>query len=163
MSERIKDKLIEIVAWIGALAFYGGVLYMLFGCSPKVVTVPEVHEYHHTHTDSVRQVDSIISERTTVIREIDSTTMAQYGITLRNAERAWLVLQNDMERRTKDMMQRTKDTVIIRDSVPVPCPEERKLTKWEQVKMDFGELIIEISCIFIIIGMFCLYLARRKV
>ena len=163
MSERVKDILIEIVAWIGALVFYGGVLYMIFGCSPKVVTVPEVHEYHHTHMDSVRQVDSIISERTTVIRELDSATMVQYGITLRNAERAWLVLQNDMERRIKEMMQRTKDTVVIRDSVAVPYPVERKLTRWEKVKMDFGELIIAISCIFIIIGMFCLYLARRKV
>ena len=56
------------------------------GCtSPtKVVTVPEVHELHHWHSDTIRQTDSVVKNQTTVIREVDSATMAQYGIRLDN-------------------------------------------------------------------------------
>lgn len=42
------------------------------------------------------------------------------------------------------------DTVYIekRDSVPVPCPVERKLTWWEQKKLDFGGFAIELVFIY---------------
>lgn len=34
----------------------------------RVVTVPEVHEVHHHHTDSVFKRDSVIDHKTTTIR-----------------------------------------------------------------------------------------------
>ena len=36
----------------------------LYSCSTqqKIVPVPEIHEQHHWHTDSVHQTDSIIRE-----------------------------------------------------------------------------------------------------
>lgn len=138
------------------------VVLLLSACKEtEYVPVVEQHEVHHHHTDTVRQTDSILNEKTTVIREVDSATMAQYGIELRNAERAWLVLQKDMERRIHELMQAKNDTLIIRDTIQVPVPVERKLTKWEQVKLDIGGYMAGIIIISII-G-FCVYLARRKV
>ena len=57
----------------------------LYSCSTqqKIVPVPEIHEQHHWHTDSVHQTDSIIRETTTTIMQLDSVAMAQYGITQR--------------------------------------------------------------------------------
>lgn len=109
--------------------------------STEYVPVVECHEVHHHHTDTVRQTDSIVNEKTTVIREVDSATMAQYGVKLQNAERAWLVLQSDMEKRIHEMMQAKSDTVVIRDSVQVPVPVERKLTKWETFCLDYGKVM----------------------
>lgn len=34
------------------------------------------------------------------------------------------------------------DTVIQRDSIRVPYPVEKSLSKWEQAKMDFGGMAI---------------------
>lgn len=138
------------------------VVLLLSACKEtEYVPVVERHEVHHHHTDTVRQTDSILSEKTTVIREVDSVTMARYGIELRNAERAWLVLQQDMERRIKELSEKRNDTVIIRDSVQVPVPVERKLTKWEQFKVDYFIYILFIVILFFLL--YCVYLARRKI
>ena len=46
----------------------------------------------------------------------------------------------DWRERVRWRNREVHDTVreVIRDSVPVPYPVERKLTRWEQTKMDFG-------------------------
>jgi len=88
----------------------------------EYITVPEVHtEYHHT-TDSVRQVDSIIDHQTTIIREVDSATMAQYGIRLENAQRAWIVQSDRLMREIQQLRATKTDTLVVRDSIPLPYP-----------------------------------------
>ena len=66
---------------------------MIFGSctTTKYVTVPEVHEMWHHQTDTIHQTDSIIDRQTMVIREVDSAAMAEYGIQLKDMQRAWLV------------------------------------------------------------------------
>ena len=86
----------------------------------KVVTVPEVHEQHHHHTDSVFKRDSVIDHKTTTIRELDSAAMAQYGIKLERAERAWLIQTDRLQRELSELKEAKNDTVIQRDSVPYP-------------------------------------------
>lgn len=115
---------------------------MLCGCRTQYVPVVETHDVHHYHTDTVRQTDSILSEKTTVIRQLDSAAMAQYGIEMRNAERAWLVVQKDMEKRIKNLMSHKHDSIYIRDSIQVPVPVEKKLTRWQQAKIDIGEWMV---------------------
>ena len=145
-----------IVAFMIAL-----ILLLAFtGCSPKVVTVTERHDYYHNHTDSVRQVDSVFTERQTVIMQVDSAMMAEYGIQLRSNERAWLVKVNELEKKFKELATKSTDTVIKVDSIPVPYPVERKLTKWQQLKLDIGEFII--VSLFVLIASFCIWFARRK-
>ena len=79
----------------------------LYSCSTqqKIVPVPEIHEQHHWHTDSVHQTDSIIRETQTTIMQLDSVAMEQYGITLKNAERAWLVKSKELERQIQQLQE----------------------------------------------------------
>ena len=102
----------------------------LIGCKHvEYVTVPEVHtEYHHT-SDTVRQVDSIIDRQTTVVREVDSATMAQYGIQLANAQRAWLIQNDRLQREIERLREKKADSVFIHDSIAVPYPVEKVVEK----------------------------------
>ena len=116
----------------------------------KVVTVPEVHEQHHWHTDSVIKRDSVIRDRQTTIREVDSATMAQYGIRLDKAQRAWLIQTDRLQREIERLqsVSNTRDTV--RDSVSVPYPVE--VTK--EVPMERGKVewvLILAGCIAIVV------------
>ena len=96
-------------------------LWFLTSCTTtKVVTVPEVHEVHHHHTDSVFKRDSVIDHETTTIRELDSAAIAQYGIKLERAERAWLIQTDRLQRELSELKEAKSDTVIQRDSVPYP-------------------------------------------
>ena len=119
----------------------------------KIVTVPEVHEVHHHHTDSIHQIDSVIREHQTTIMQLDSAAMAAYGIQLKAAERAWLVKTQQLERAIQNLSRLRSDTVILRDSVPVPVPVvkevERHLTKIEKSLMGVGLFALMALVVFI--------------
>lgn len=128
------------------------------GCTTtgKVVTVPEVHEHHHWHSDTIRQTDSVVNNQTTVIREVDSATMAQYGIRLDKAQRAWLI-QNDRLQREIERLQSISNTSdTVRDSIPVPYPVE-KLVPRERSKVEWGLIVVGILSLMILI----LYVANK--
>ena len=112
----------------------------------RVVTVPEVHEvYHHDH-DSVHRYDSTYHERETVVMQLDSEAMAQYGIQLQAAERAWLVRTRELELQIQRLIQMKASIDSVRDSIPVPYPVEvevpAKLTWWQQVRIHGGEVLL---------------------
>lgn len=115
---------------------------LVCACSPKVLTVPEVHNFYHHDTDSVFTNDSVIDRQTTIIREVDSITMAQFGIQLDRQQRAWLV-QNERLMKEISMLKQSKtDTVHIRDSIPVPYPVEKKVTAKERLGYLTNDLIV---------------------
>lgn len=138
------------------------VITMLSGCKPlqKVVTVPEVHEQHHWHTDSVIKHDSVFRDRKTVIRELDSAKMAQYGIQLNQAERAWLVETNELRREVERLSAMSENRDTVRDSIPKPYPVyvEKQLTWYQNAKLKFSEIVIGIF--FFIIMLVFIY--RRR-
>jgi hypothetical protein len=73
--------------------------WLMTGCTTtKYVTMPEVHEHWHHSTDTVTQTDSVIDRQTTTIREVDSATMAQYGIQIRAMQTAWLIQTERLQR-----------------------------------------------------------------
>ena len=99
-------------------------LFFIVACSPKVVTVPEIHHEYHSHTDSVLMRDSVIDRKNTIIRELDSAAMAEYGIKLQNAERAWLIQSDRLQREVQQLKESRNDTVEVRDTINVPYPVE---------------------------------------
>jgi hypothetical protein len=106
------------------------------------MTVPEVHNFYHHDTDSVFTNDSVIDRQTTIIREVDSITMAQFGIQLDRQKRAWLV-QNERLMKEISMLKQSKtDTVHIRDSIPVPYTVEKKVTANERLGYLTNDLIV---------------------
>ncbi len=124
------------------------------GCKHiEYVTVPEVHEVHHHHTDSIHQTDSTIIERETTVMQLDSATMAKYGIQLAAAERAWLVKTKELERALQRMYEMKADTLYVHDSIPYPVTEykevERQLTWWQQTRMHIGGIVLFIGAIIL--------------
>jgi hypothetical protein len=121
------------------------------GCTTtRYVPVEHHTTENHWHTDSVKERDSVHTERNTVIRELDSAAMAKYGIQMERNQKAWLVLQREMEARMRELerMTDTKDT--IRDSIPIPypvevtkeVPRERSTVEWVLIAVGILSLMI---------------------
>lgn len=136
-------------------------LLLCIGCAPRVVTVPEYHYERHNTTDTVMMHDSILRERNTIIREADSAMLSELGIRLQQGERAILVLRKELERALSQQKEITHDTIIKTDSIRVPYPVEKKLTKWQQLKIGAGEIILFVSCL-IAVFLWLRFLVRRK-
>ena len=129
------------------------VLCCISSCTTtQYVPVVETHTDHHWHTDSVRQRDSTHTERETVIRELDSAAMAQYGIQMQANQRAWLVLQREMENRLRELEHMAAQRDTVRDSIPVPYPVveyvERKMSAIDKLLIATGILSIISVLIF---------------
>lgn len=98
---------------------------LLSGCSPKVVTVPEVHTEYVYKTDSFVKRDSIYINDSVFIREKGDTV--------------WIEKYKTIYRdRFRDIV--SVDTVIRCDTIPQLVEVEKSLTWWEEKKIEFGEL-----------------------
>jgi hypothetical protein len=127
-------------------------LLCLGGCKVNervvTVTVPEVHEVHHWHTDSTNQSDTLIHEKETVVMQADSATMAQFGIQLKENERAWMIRTKELERQLQRMERLIAERDTVHDSIPKPYPVEvvkevpAKLTAWQQFRMSMGNVLL---------------------
>ena len=145
----------HIAKWTVLVLIASLLIGSLCSCSTQqIVPVPEIHEQHHWHTDSIHQTDSIIRETQTTIMQLDSAAMASYGIQLKSAERAWLVKSNELERQIQQLMQlsQTKDTV--RDSIPYPVEVVKevpaKLSWWQGLLVRLGYIALAIVIIYLI-------------
>ena len=124
MKERTKLALRVEGVLIGILSIMVALWFLCSCTTTRYVTVPEVHEQHHWHTDSVYKTDSVIHEKQTTIRELDSAAMAQYGIQIRQNEKAWLVMSNELRREIERLEAMCADRDTVRDSIPKPYPVE---------------------------------------
>lgn len=119
------------------------VVALFCGCKTvEYVPIETSHNEYHNHTDSVIKSDTLIREKNTIIRELDSAAAAQYDIRLKNAERAFLIQTKEFEKQIQKLLEQKSDTVTKSDTIQVPVPVERKLSQWEQVKMDYGAVAI---------------------
>ena len=138
-----------------------GIGSLFVGCkNVEYVPVESSHTEHHWHTDSVKQVDSIYHEKETTIMQPDSAEMAKYGIQLKNAERAWLVKSWELERQIEALQRLTAERDTVHDSIPVPYPVEKRLTKWQQAKVDWGGWALLVLIVLVVIA---IYYPRRNV
>ena len=164
-EERIKAGCMQVVAYI-VMLIVGLALCALFGSctTTKYVPVTEQHTEHHWHTDSVKERDSIHTENTTIIREVDSAAMAKYGIQMQNNQRAWLVLQREMEQRLRELEHMTATRDTIHDSIPVPFPVEvikevpAKLTWWQQTRLHLANILLYL---ILIVGI--IYVGKKHI
>lgn len=104
----------------------GMVLAMLSltGCKTvKFVPVPEYHTVYKMRVDTVQRWDSVYFR--------DSVYMAAKGDTVYLTKTQW-------RERFRNVYHIKADTVMQRDSIPVPYPVEKPLTKWQRWKMDAG-------------------------
>ena len=162
-DERMKAGCLQIVGMVGAI-IVALLICALFGSctTTKYVPVQQQHTEHHWHTDSVKERDSIYTENTTIIRELDSAAMARYGIQMQANQRAWLVLQREMENRLRELEHMTATHDTIRDSIPKPYPVEvikevpAELTWWQQTRLHIANILLWTVLLVLII-----YIAKR--
>lgn len=108
-----------------------GVIGMLTSCkSVKYVPVPEYHTEYKVKTDSFVKRDSVWVK--------DSVRLWMQGDTV--YKERWCMKYND-----RYVYQNKKDTVIQTDSVRVPYPVEKELSRWEKVKLDWFIPILSVG------------------
>ena len=143
-----------------AIAAAGWILMLLLtGCrtQERIVTVPEVHELWHHQSDTVIRTDSVVDRQTTIVKEVDSATMAEYGIQLEAMQRAWLVKNDRLLREMRQLRQTKADTVVERDTIPLPYPvykteyRDKPLRAWQKALMCAGTAATLLLCAWIII------------
>lgn len=124
-------------------------LVMLTGCKTKYVSVPEYHTQYVVRTDSVEKWDSIYLHDSTYIYKVGDTVSVY-------------VYRDKFKYKYLDRIH--IDTLMKTDSIRVPYPVEKRLTKWERVKMETGGISLVIICVIIIYFMirFIRLLARSK-
>ena len=146
-EERMKAGCLQVAGIIGAIILALLICALFGSCTTtKYVPVTEQHTEHHWHTDSVKQRDSVHTESTTIIREVDSAAMAKYGIQMERNQKAWLVLQREMEQRMRELEHMTATHDTIHDSIPVPYPVEKEvpaeLTWWQQTRLHMANILL---------------------
>lgn len=113
------------------------VFMSLTGCKTiKFVPVPEYHTLYKTRVDTVQRWDSVYFR--------DSVYMAAKGDTVYLTKTHW-------RERFRNVYHTKTDTVIQRDSIRVPYPVEKQLTKWQQWKMDAGGWAMGAVAVFVIL------------
>lgn len=115
------------------------VLMSLTGCKTvKFVPVPEYHTLYKTRVDTVQRWDSVRDVQWMTVREVDSTQLAALGIQIKGLKNALLIERNKLLQKMSNEKMHKVDTIMQRDSIPVPYPVEKPLTKWQRWKMDAG-------------------------
>lgn len=116
----------------------------LFGCKPCKVAQRETVIKDSLYI-SQRMIDRVLIRDSVYERHVHDTVY-QYK-----------------ERETVRYLS-LRDTLYIerRDSVTVPYPVERKLTKWEAARMLLGDILLIIVNIGLIYVVICLIKRRRK-
>ena len=150
--------ILTMIAFIVLLCL---VLSMVSCKGTEYVTIPQQHTEHHWHTDSIIKRDSVVKESKTTVMQLDSAAMAKYGIQLKNAERAWLVKSEEMERTIEELLSRSEHKDTVRDSIPVPYPVEKQvpadMTWWQQTRIKIANVMI-----YLAILIFVVWLAKKK-
>lgn len=112
-------------------------LLSLAGCKTvKFVPVPEYHTLYKTRVDTLQRWDSVYFR--------DSVYIAAKGDSVYLTKTQW-------RERFRNVYHAKTDTIMQRDSIRVPYPVEKPLTKWQQWKMDAGGWAMGVAAVLVIL------------
>ena len=146
------------VAFAVSLVLVMMLLCALFGsCITKYVPVESVRtEYRDKDNTELLDVIKSLTERLhQKERQVDSLMQSHNerlvlndkGDTLRHDRETIVYRSSHRERELEKLLESKNDSIrylrqklesIKADSIPIPYPVERQLSRWEQTKMDFG-------------------------
>lgn len=132
------------LAFITAMAICG-IISALTSCrSVKYVSVPEYHTEYKTRTDSILKRDSVwIHDSVSVWMKNDTVFKDRWHT----------------EWRYHNIDKIRQDTIMKTDSVRVPYPIEKRLSKWQQIKVDY---FVPLVCLCVIFLLPLLWLIKRR-
>ena len=144
---RYEDIIKQIVfAFMLASAFL--VLMMLHGCRTKDVSVPEYHNVYVTKHDTLTKHDSVY-QKEFVDRFVKGDTV--------------FLTKIKVDYRYKNIYKTLYRDSIKTDSVRVPYPVEKKLSRWQGLKMEVGGWAIGVLSVVVLgaIGYIIMWLVRK--
>ena len=134
-------RLVEILIMVALVATIGSCKTIKV---VEQVPVPVHDTVRLVQKDIQVQVDSVIVERETIVKEADSATLAALGVQLKDNERALLVLQRELRDKIMQLKEQKADTVVQKIEVPVPLIKteyvEKSLTGWQKFLMWVGRI-----------------------
>lgn len=142
MDKDFKERIIGF-AW-GLFACL--LLSMLSGCRTKYVSVPEYHQVYVDRHDTLTKHDSVF-QKEFVDRFVKGDTV--------------YLTKTKVDYRYRNIYKTLYRDSIRSDSVRVPYPVEKSLTKWQQLKMNLGGIAIG-GIIIAIISVTAWLLLKRK-
>ena len=114
----------------------------------RTAYIPEFHDKLSLQHDTLIRIDTFDRELKIIVREVDSTKMAEYGIRMASAERAWLVEAQELRRKISELRERKTDTFIQHDSIPYPVEVpvvkevEKPPSRWRRFQQRIGGAVI---------------------
>lgn len=144
MDEKMKDELTGALWWLAVLI----VILLLAGCSTvryvplPSVSVDSVYVDRYQH-DSIYLRDSVYVNRWTA------------GDTVYQDKIVWKYVY-------RDKVKYDTINILRSDTVCVPYPVERRLTRWEQVRLNVGGWAIAVVVITILVIVGCVVYKIRK-
>lgn len=121
---------------------------MLQGCRTKYVSVPEYHNVYVTKHDTLTKHDSVY-QKEFVDRYVKGDTV--------------FLTKTKVDYRYKNLYKTLYRDSIKTDSVRVPYPVEKKLSRWQGLKMEVGGWAIGVLSVVVFgaIGYIIMWLVRK--
>ena len=121
---------------------------MLQGCRTKYVSVPEYHNVYVTKHDTLTKHDSVY-QKELVDRYVKGDTV--------------FLTKTKVDYRYKNIYKTLYRDSIKTDSVHVPYPVEKKLSRWQGLKMEVGGWAIGVLSVVVLgaIGYIIMWLVRK--
>lgn len=121
---------------------------MLQGCKTKYVSVPEYHNVYVTKHDTLTKHDSVY-QKEFVDRFVKGDTV--------------FLTKTKVDYRYKNIYKTLYRDSIKTDSVRVPYPVEKKLSRWQGLKMEVGGWAIGVLSVVVFgaIGYIIMWLVRK--
>lgn len=121
---------------------------MLQGCKTKYVSVPEYHNVYVTKHDTFTKHDSVY-QKEFVDRYVKGDTV--------------FLTKTKVDYRYKNLYKTLYRDSIKTDSVRVPYPVEKKLSRWQGLKMEVGGWAIGVLSVVVLgaIGYIIMWLVRK--
>ncbi len=121
---------------------------MLQGCRTKYVSVPEYHNVYVTKHDTLTKHDSVY-QKEFVDRYVKGDTV--------------FLTKTKVDYRYKNIYKTLYRDSIKTDSVRVPYPVEKKLSRWQGLKMEVGGWAIGVLSVVVLgaIGYIIIWLVRK--
>lgn len=144
---RYEDIIKQItLAFLLAAAFI--ILMMLHGCRTKYISVPEYHNVYVTKHDTLTKHDSVY-QKELVDRFVKGDTV--------------FLTKTKVDYRYKNIYKTLYRDSIKTDSVRVPYPVEKKLSRWQGLKMEVGGWAIGVLSVVVLgtIGYIIMWLVRK--
>lgn len=121
---------------------------MLQGCRTKYVSVPEYHNVYVTKHDTLTKHDSIY-QKEFVDRYVKGDTV--------------FLTKTQVDYRFRNIYKTLYRDSIKTDSIRVPYPVEKKLSRWQGLKMEVGGWAIGVLSVVVFgaIGYIVMWLVRK--